>query len=49
MTESASAQGESQNSDVFNNPKTSAVEWTALSALFIFGKYFQRKPSYVGP
>lgn len=34
---------------VFNNPKTNAIEWTTLSALFILGKYFQRKPSYVGP
>lgn len=34
---------------VFNNPKTNAIEWTALSALFILGKYFQRKTSYVGP
>lgn len=34
---------------VFNNPKRNAIEWTALSALFILGKYFQRKTSYVGP
>lgn len=34
---------------VFNNPKTNAIEWMALSALFILGKYFQRKASYVGP
>lgn len=34
---------------VFNNPETDAVEWTALSAVFILGKFFQRKPSYVGP
>lgn len=31
----------------FNNPKTNAIEWTDLSALFILWKYFQRKPFYV--
>ena len=34
---------------VFNSPETNTIEWTALSAVFILGKFFQRKPSYVGP
>lgn len=34
---------------VSNNPETNAIQWAAISALFILGKYFQRKPSYAGP
>lgn len=30
---------------VSNNPETNAIQWAAISALFILGKYFQRKPS----
>lgn len=34
---------------VCNNPETNAIQWAAISALFILGKDFQRKASYVGP
>lgn len=41
--------GKAKTLCVFSNPETNAIEWTALSSLFILGKYFHGKPSYVGP